>query len=149
LRALAGALHRALYLYRWALGVLVTDLFQFILKMSMIIVLAWVAVSKMGGMTLLKLQLSHVDEAVRQTGQSTGSVTAFFPSFQMGWTTVRDLDAAGDHLRALSGSAMVGELVSGRGAGRRRVRRAANVQREGREEFARGDVVVQTSRTTR
>jgi Na+/proline symporter len=68
-------------------GVLVTDLFQFILKMSMIIVLAWVAVSKIGGMTLLKLQLSHVDEAARQTGQSTGSVTAFFPSFHLGWTT--------------------------------------------------------------
>ena len=68
-------------------GVLVTDLFQFILKMTMIIVLAWVAVSKIGGMTLLKLQLSHVDEAVRQTGQSTGSVTAFFPSFHLGWTT--------------------------------------------------------------
>ena len=31
-------------------GVLVTDLFQFILKMSMIIVLAWVAVAKVGGM---------------------------------------------------------------------------------------------------
>ena len=35
-------------------GVLVTDLFQFVLKMTMIIVLAWVAVSKIGGMTLLK-----------------------------------------------------------------------------------------------
>src|SRR6202051_4155214 len=43
-------------------GVLVTDLFQFILKMSMIIVLAWVAVSKVGGMTLLKIQLSHVND---------------------------------------------------------------------------------------
>jgi SSS family solute:Na+ symporter len=68
-------------------GVLVTDLFQFILKMSMIIVLAWVAVAKIGGMTLLKIQLSHVDSAVRQTGQLTGSVTSFFPSFHSGWTT--------------------------------------------------------------
>jgi Na+/proline symporter len=68
-------------------GVLVTDLFQFILKMSMIIVLAWVAVSKIGGMTLLKLQLSRVDEAVRQTGQVTSPVTAFFPNFHLGWTT--------------------------------------------------------------
>src|SRR5437016_4515892 len=42
-------------------GVLVTDLFQFILKMSMIIVLAWVAVKKVGGMTALKAQLSHVN----------------------------------------------------------------------------------------
>ncbi len=68
-------------------GVLVTDLFQFILKMSMIIVLAWVAVAKTGGMTLLKIQLSHVNEAARQSGQPTGSVLSFFPSFHLGWTT--------------------------------------------------------------
>jgi Na+/proline symporter len=68
-------------------GVLVTDLFQFILKMSMIIVLAWVAVAKIGGMTLLKIQLSHVNDAVRQTGQPTGSALSFFPSFHLGWTT--------------------------------------------------------------
>jgi solute:Na+ symporter, SSS family len=67
-------------------GVLVTDLFQFILKMSMIIVLAWVAVAKVGGMTLLKIQLSHVNDTLRQTGQSTGSVTSFFPSLSQGWT---------------------------------------------------------------
>src|SRR5438445_1531806 len=68
-------------------GVLVTDLFQFILKMSMIIVLAWVAVAKIGGMTLLKIQLSHVNDAVRQSGHSTGAITSFFPSFHLGWTT--------------------------------------------------------------
>jgi solute:Na+ symporter, SSS family len=68
-------------------GVLVTDLFQFILKMSMIVVLAWVAVQKIGGMTLLKVQLSHVNDAVRQTGQPTGSVLSFLPSFHLGWTT--------------------------------------------------------------
>jgi SSS family solute:Na+ symporter len=68
-------------------GVLVTDLFQFILKMSMIIVLAWIAVTKIGGMTLLKIQLSHVNDAVRQAGQPTGSVLSFFPSFHLGWTT--------------------------------------------------------------
>jgi solute:Na+ symporter, SSS family len=68
-------------------GVLVTDLFQFILKMSMIIVLAWVAVAKIGGMTLLKVQLSHVNEAARQAGHPTGSVLSFFPSFHLGWTT--------------------------------------------------------------
>jgi Na+/proline symporter len=68
-------------------GVLVTDLFQFILKMSMIIVLAWIAVTKIGGMTLLKIQLSHVADAVRQTGQPTGNIISFFPSFHLGWTT--------------------------------------------------------------
>ena len=34
-------------------GVLVTDLFQFALKMAMIIVLAWVAVARIGGMGAL------------------------------------------------------------------------------------------------
>jgi len=68
-------------------GVLVTDLFQFVLKMTMIIVLAWVAVAKVGGMTLLKIQLSHVNDVVRQTGQPTGSILSFFPSFHLGWTT--------------------------------------------------------------
>jgi len=68
-------------------GVLVTDLFQFALKMSMIIVLAWIAVAKIGGMTLLKIQLSHVDSATRASGQATGSVLSFFPSFHLGWTT--------------------------------------------------------------
>jgi SSS family solute:Na+ symporter len=68
-------------------GVLVTDLFQFILKMSMIIVLAWVAVKKVGGMTALKAQLSHVNGLAAQSGQTTGSVTSFFPSFNLGWTT--------------------------------------------------------------
>jgi Na+/proline symporter len=68
-------------------GVLVTDLFQFALKMSMIVVLAWIAVAKVGGMTLLKIQLSHVDSATRASGQATGSVLSFFPSFHLGWTT--------------------------------------------------------------
>jgi solute:Na+ symporter, SSS family len=68
-------------------GVLVTDLFQFALKMSMIIVLAWIAVAKVGGMTLLRIQLSHVDAAARASGQSTGPILSFFPSFHLGWTT--------------------------------------------------------------
>jgi solute:Na+ symporter, SSS family len=68
-------------------GVLMTDLFQFALKMSMIIVLAWIAVAKVGGMTLLKIQLSQVDSATRASGRATGSVLSFFPSFHLGWTT--------------------------------------------------------------
>jgi SSS family solute:Na+ symporter len=55
--------------------------------MSMIIVLAWVAVARVGGMTLLKIQLSHVDNATRASGQATGSALSFFPSFHLGWTT--------------------------------------------------------------
>ncbi|MGB8475817.1 MAG: sodium:solute symporter family protein [Candidatus Acidiferrum sp.] len=68
-------------------GVLVTDLFQFALKMSMIIVLAWIAVAKIGGMAALKLQLSHVDALAHKSGDSTGSILSFFPTFHLGWTS--------------------------------------------------------------
>lgn len=68
-------------------GVLVTDLFQFTLKMTMIVVLAWAAVSRIGGIHILKVQLSHVDDLAHQSGASTGSITSFFPSFHLGWTT--------------------------------------------------------------
>ena len=68
-------------------GVLVTDLFQFLLKMSMVIVLAWVAVVKIGGMQALRLQLQVVGDAVRRTGVQTSDPLAFLPDFHSGWTT--------------------------------------------------------------
>src|SRR5215469_728696 len=68
-------------------GVLVTDLFQFILKMGMVIVLAWVALVKIGGMQALRLQLQLVGQAARQTGAQTSNPLAFLPDFHLGWTT--------------------------------------------------------------
>lgn len=67
-------------------GVLVTDLFQFILKMGMVIVLAWVAVVKIGGMHALKVQLQVVGQAMRQSGAQTSDPTKFLPDFSQGWT---------------------------------------------------------------
>jgi SSS family solute:Na+ symporter len=68
-------------------GVLVTDLFQFILKMGMVIVLAWVAVTRIGGMQALSLRLQLVGESARQNGLQTANPLAFFPDFHRGWTT--------------------------------------------------------------
>jgi Na+/proline symporter len=68
-------------------GVLVTDLFQFILKMGMVIVLAWEAVVKIGGMQALRLQLQVVGEAARQNGLQTSDPLKFLPDFGQGWTT--------------------------------------------------------------
>ena len=68
-------------------GVLVTDLFQFILKMTMVVVLAWVAVVKIGGMQALKLRLQVVGEAAQHTGHQVSNPLAFFPDFHLGWTT--------------------------------------------------------------
>src|ERR1700756_3491862 len=68
-------------------GVLVTDLFQFALKMSMIIVLAVVAVAKIGGMDALRTHLQTVEQATRQTGAQTADPLKFFPDFRLGLTT--------------------------------------------------------------
>ena len=68
-------------------GVLVTDLFQFILKMGMVIVLAWVAVSKIGGMHVLKQQLHSIGTLATQSGTQVADPTSFLPDFHLGWTT--------------------------------------------------------------
>jgi len=60
-------------------GVLVTDLFQFVLKMSMVTVLAWVAVSKLGGINALTLRLQVVREAAASTGVQTANPLKIFP----------------------------------------------------------------------
>jgi Na+/proline symporter len=67
-------------------GVLVTDLFQFFLKMTMVVVLAWVAVVKVGGMHALTLQLQVVGHA-QPAGTQMSNPLAFFPDFNLGWTT--------------------------------------------------------------
>jgi solute:Na+ symporter, SSS family len=68
-------------------GVLVTDLFQFVLKMAMIVVLAWVAVAKIGGMGALELRLQMIAGNARQAGIQTSDPTAFFPNFHLGLTS--------------------------------------------------------------
>jgi Na+/proline symporter len=68
-------------------GVLVTDLFQFILKMTMIIVLAWVAVVKIGGMQALQTRLHVIADNMHQNGIRTSDPTSFLPDFHLGLTT--------------------------------------------------------------
>jgi Na+/proline symporter len=68
-------------------GVLVTDLFQFVLKMAMIVVLAWVAVARLGGMSALRLRLSVVGSATRAAGHPTSNILSFLPDFHAGLTT--------------------------------------------------------------
>jgi len=68
-------------------GVLVTDLFQFVLKMTMIIVLAWVAVAKIGGMDSLQAHLRVIESNARASGAVTSDPTAFLPDFRLGLTS--------------------------------------------------------------
>jgi len=62
-------------------GVLVTDLFQFALKMSMVIVLAVLAVRAVGGIDALQSKITDLDLA---SGQQ-GSRLAFFPGMDSEW----------------------------------------------------------------
>lgn len=61
-------------------GVLVTDLFQFALKMGMVIVLAILAVNAVGGIDQLKSKIGAMDAA-----SGSGSRLAFFPEFDSVW----------------------------------------------------------------
>ncbi len=64
-------------------GVLVTDLFQFALKMGMVIVLAILAVNAVGGIDGLKTKISAMDAAA-----GGGSRLAFFPEYNSAWMPV-------------------------------------------------------------
>ncbi|HEU4433412.1 MAG TPA: sodium:solute symporter family protein [Pyrinomonadaceae bacterium] len=61
-------------------GVLVTDLFQFALKMGMVIVLAVLAVNAVGGIDQMKAKIGALDAA-----SGSGSRLAFFPEYDSIW----------------------------------------------------------------
>ena len=65
-------------------GVLVTDLFQFVIKMGMVIVLAVVAVDAVGGIEAMKAKLAGIDR-VRAASGSRGSVLSFVPEVGSAW----------------------------------------------------------------
>src|SRR6266540_3524772 len=66
-------------------GVLVMDLFQFVLKMGMVIVLAVCAVRAVGGMDALKEKLHALDVARAAAGGGQGSILAFTPEVGSPW----------------------------------------------------------------
>ncbi|HVH69185.1 MAG TPA: sodium:solute symporter family protein [Gemmatimonadales bacterium] len=65
-------------------GVLVTDLFQFVIKMGMVIVLAVVAVQAVGGIEAMKVKLAAIDQ-LRASGGHHGSVLSFVPDIGSAW----------------------------------------------------------------
>ena len=67
-------------------GVLWTDLFQFVLKMSIVIAIAYYAVHAVGGSSALIAHLGAARNASMQT-RATGNPLSFFPSFSSGLTT--------------------------------------------------------------
>ena len=66
-------------------GVLVMDLFQFVLKMGMVIVLAYYSVQAVGGMDALKQKLAVLDEAKGAASGGEGSILSFIPDIGSPW----------------------------------------------------------------
>jgi len=61
-------------------GVLVTDLFQFVLKMGMVILLAFTAIRAVGGLDALQAKIAVLDAA-----RGAGSRLSFFPERGSAW----------------------------------------------------------------
>jgi Na+/proline symporter len=66
-------------------GVLVMDLFQFVLKMGMVIVLAYFSVKAVGGMDMLVAKLHELDAAKAATSGGQGSILSFVPDVGSPW----------------------------------------------------------------
>jgi solute:Na+ symporter, SSS family len=66
-------------------GVLVTDLFQFVVKMTMVIVLAAAAVHAVGGIDALKLKLAVIDREKGLATGTAGSALSFVPDLHSAW----------------------------------------------------------------
>ena len=64
-------------------GVLWTDLFQFVLKMSIVIAVAWYGVQAAGGMHAMLAKLAAMRAAA---GPGASDITAMFPDFSRGLT---------------------------------------------------------------
>ncbi len=66
-------------------GVLVTDMFQFVVKMTMVIVLAVAAVNAVGGIGEMKLKLAAIDHAKGLATGTAGSALSFVPDLNSAW----------------------------------------------------------------
>ena len=106
-------------------GVLWTDLFQFVLKMTIVIAVAYFAVVACGGMTAMLDSLRRMQAAAgAKCRQSARLLSRIFARPHRRAA----VDGSGCELPGVHRAAVVGVLVSGCGAGRRRLYRAAHLQ---------------------
>src|SRR2546429_4703711 len=69
-------------------GVLVTDLFQFVIKMGMVIVLAVVAVQAVGGIEAMRVKLAAIDQLRGATTGGQGALLGFLARVRPGGVAV-------------------------------------------------------------
>jgi len=66
-------------------GVLWTNAVQFVLKMTMVTVLAYYGIKAVGGLALLKQKLAFVDAARQAATGGSGSILSFVPDLNSAW----------------------------------------------------------------
>jgi SSS family solute:Na+ symporter len=66
-------------------GVLVTDVFQFVIKMGMVTALAVFAIQAVGGIDAMKTKLAAIDRAHGLAAGGKGSVLSFVPDLDSAW----------------------------------------------------------------
>jgi Na+/proline symporter len=66
-------------------GVLWTDVVQFVLKMGMVIVLAYYSIRAVGGIAALKLKLAEIDLQRGAEAGGSGSILSFVPDLNSPW----------------------------------------------------------------
>jgi len=69
-------------------GVLWTDVVQFVLKMTMVIVLAYYAIRAVGGIEALKVKLAAIDVARGAAQGGSGSILSFVPDLGSPWMPI-------------------------------------------------------------
>ena len=111
-------------------GVVVTDTFQFVVKMGGVIVLAVIAVKSVGGLEALVAKAAEAHFGSRE------AAFGVLPPTDKAWLPVSTL-------MVFLGGAVVGRLVSRRRARRRRLRGAAHPGGQGRAARPAGHPVVQ------
>ena len=66
-------------------GVLWTNAVQFVLKMTMVTVLAYYGIKAVGGLALLKQKLAFIDAERQAASGGTGSILSFIPDVNSAW----------------------------------------------------------------
>ena len=69
-------------------GVLWTDLYQFILKMTMVTVLAYYGIEAVGGISAMERKLHAIDAARQAASGGSGSILSFVPDLHSPWMPI-------------------------------------------------------------
>ena len=129
-------------------GVLVIDMVQFFIKMTAVVAAAYFSLKQVGGLGVLIEKLGHLQVVLPEGGQPVMSaIDGSGQPHPQHPAQLHHVPTGADDLHHAHRHRLVGQLVSGRGAGRRQLHRAAHAGLQVGEGFARAARCSSTSRT--